>query len=934
MAEGWRRQILVAAATWAFAAATSIRAAAHRHPGLPHIRPGSPHHHPRPPHIRPGSPHRHRARLTSDPACHTSAPTCLIATLVCLTSDPTCLTSDPTRHTSSPARLIATLARLTSGPTRLIVTLACLTSDPTCLTSGPTRLASTPACLTSNPTRLIATPACLTSAPACLTSAPTCLTSIPACLASDSACLASDSARLASTPAYLASTPTRHASDPTRLASSPTRHTPPPRGPSLVPSRPMDVVSHCPLPVAGRLWRPRAGAFAYTFVCKATFTLAPGKLALAAEQQPLHEVDRPWSDTVTSLYAAADLAPRKLRADVVLIGNAYAPGGVPVRKLVARLAVGEVDKSIEVWCDRTLRADGSLVNGPAFDNLPLLYERAAGGPGTDNPVGMAPDRDAYGSVALPNLTPPGARVGLDVVIPATGFGPIAARWPSRLARLGRTADELLPSAWQDKPLPPDLDMAYFNVAPADQQPPTLLGDEPIVLENLHPAHPQLSMVLPGLRVSVKVNGPGGEKPGQVRCDTLWIDTSREICCLTYRGQVLVGNPSEAGWVVVTLDEDASDEPPTDRGRPRNLTGTVGIEEPDRPKPLTQRPRALTALFVAAPDATSPKAPRPLAATGLPFQAVQPGREPPPPPRRSDPGSALPFRTDGAPPPALPLGPPVVLAPPLPPLLPPLPLPLPQRAAAAALPHVPAPTFDGGAPPSPPAQTVPQTVAPPPLTKPPPSDSPWALPPIVPGAGTIAPLAPPPAAASLPAPGDFRTGGGTLLASNAAAGVADARPARTLDRPLPLPSPVLRAVPAPARDRNDAVDLLFFNPEALPRMRRVPSWKTLIAALEDRPLDPEDDDPSAVEDPVEIEDRREVLEILLRADPSDAAAIDEALGRAVRDDGRFVAPLFLLAGELSTPFDEIESPRPWSPPSPPSPATTRASARPSRSRKTS
>src|SRR5580704_7469084 len=108
----------------------------------------------------------------------------------------------------------------------------------------------------------------------------------------------------------------------------------------------MDVVSHCSLPVAGRVWKPRPGAYALTFVCKATFALGPGKLALAAEQQPVHEFDRPWSDTVTSLYAASDLAPRKLRADVVLIGNAYAPGGVPVRKLVARLVVGDIDKSI------------------------------------------------------------------------------------------------------------------------------------------------------------------------------------------------------------------------------------------------------------------------------------------------------------------------------------------------------------------------------------------------------------------------------------------------------------------------------------------------------------------------------------------------------------------------------------------------------------
>lgn len=47
----------------------------------------------------------------------------------------------------------------------------------------------------------------------------------------------------------------------------------------------MDVVSHSALPAAGRVWKPRPGASVLAFVCKATFTLAPGKLELAPEQQ-------------------------------------------------------------------------------------------------------------------------------------------------------------------------------------------------------------------------------------------------------------------------------------------------------------------------------------------------------------------------------------------------------------------------------------------------------------------------------------------------------------------------------------------------------------------------------------------------------------------------------------------------------------------------
>ena len=84
-------------------------------------------------------------------------------------------------------------------------------------------------------------------------------------------------------------------------------------------------------------------------------------------------LDKNTGDARRALYerARASLVSQ-LRGDVVLIGNAYSPGGAPVQRLVARLSVGEVDKAIEVWCDRTLRADGSVVNGPFFTHLPLL----------------------------------------------------------------------------------------------------------------------------------------------------------------------------------------------------------------------------------------------------------------------------------------------------------------------------------------------------------------------------------------------------------------------------------------------------------------------------------------------------------------------------------------------------------------------------------
>jgi len=108
------------------------------------------------------------------------------------------------------------------------------------------------------------------------------------------------------------------------------------------------------------------------------------------------------------------------------------------------------------------------------------------------------------------------------------------------------------------------------------------------------------------------------------------------------------------------------------------------------------------------------------------------------------------------------------------------------------------------------------------------------------------------------------------------------------------------------DPQEALDPLFFDAASVPRMRRVAAWKPILAKLEDTPLDAEEDDPQAAKEPELVEDRREVVELLVRAEPTDAFGVDAALARAVRSDGRFLAPLVLLSGELSTPFDEVEA----------------------------
>ena len=318
----------------------------------------------------------------------------------------------------------------------------------------------------------------------------------------------------------------------------------------------MDVVSVCPLRVASLVWQPRRGSWALTVICKATFRLAPAEASLAPEQEYPAEEENHWNDDpARSLYSPSDLAPFKPSAEVTLVGHAFAPRGEHVSRLMVRLIVGEVDKSIEVRADQSFTHDGSLREGPRFTKMPMRYERAAGGPDTSNPVGLRMDSpNALGVTNIPNLRPPGSNVTSprDFIEP-TGFGPVASGWPAR-----RDARARVSPAWTDaslarEPLPEGLEGRYFMAAPADQRLAELRADERLVLEHLHPDHPRLVTSLPGIEPRVFCEQPM-RPPVELgmKCDTLWIDTDRSIATLTWRGQLELASPDAPGRVVVGM----------------------------------------------------------------------------------------------------------------------------------------------------------------------------------------------------------------------------------------------------------------------------------------------------------------------------------------------------------------------------------------------
>ena len=636
----------------------------------------------------------------------------------------------------------------------------------------------------------------------------------------------------------------------------------------------MEVVSVSPLRVSSVLWQKGPASWVLTVICKATYDLSPGESQLADDQEAVNDADAHWNDDSSrSLHAPSDLAPLKMRGDVVLVGSAFAPGGVPARAVTARLLVNKIDKAIECVADRAMGSDGSVQEGSGFTRMSLLYERAAGGVGTVNPVGVRRDaRDGYGRTTLPNLQPPGARLaGRDIQIEPVGFGPIPPRWPQRLEKLGRYAASWPPLDWTSGPLPGDLDLGYFNVAPPDQQVTALRDNERIVLENLHMEHPRLVTALAGVRPCAFVEGRAGS-PFRLPMhpDTLWIDTDRAACTMTWRRQLPLERPDEPGRVIVAMEMPGqtftwADVSPLIAARDEKPEIETLIPPPVAP-PAPPSEHTAAALRVAQVASSLPFASmdRPIAlGQTLPFSvggAREEGR------------GGLPFQSAPGPAAAIPGSPWGV--------------PLPQ----APVPARPASDPDAGFVPRGPLRTEPDSGAfPLPAAPPPPPPAPVAVP------------LPPPAASAAVVDSPWAAGGVTPSFVKTAAPVPQ----------LAVASATAEAWPASRlesvrTEASEILELLWFESDSVPRIRRNRAWKPILTALEQRPKDRDLDDPALADEPMEMEDRREVFEILAHGASADASGLDHALEAAVRDDGKFVAQLALFSGQLEFRFDEMET----------------------------
>lgn len=768
-----------------------------------------------------------------------------------------------------------------------------------------------------------------------------------------------------------------------------------------------------PVPALGFSWSATgSNERRYTLIAKLTFNLTSPVAELADEQRPVHLRDVLYEGSQSVRYPA-DVAPFKLHTDIIVVGSANGEPG-PHDPFLARVVVGDVDKTVEILPRRTKNASGTILTGPLEKSVALRYELSYGGEGTSNPVGLdlTPDPGIGGSTAFPRIVQPGTGAEHFAV---AGLGPYGFDWPDRGAGRAKQSGwfEQLP---EGVVLTHETDPATFNAAPRDQQSSEISFDARIVLENLVPRIARFVTNLSWTRPIALIEHAGEQNIVALSPDTLLIDTDERIMTLTCRAQLALPSQSDDGRILIDLEHapdatmpllaegfrNSSSAPPAaapsapsalpfvveslrhlqsidgESTIPGAAAGSSGLpawmsalkQQEAQGKRATAAPvdaRTQTATLDLDEDRETRLPPMRAQATPVRAQTTRPGgsvaivpprqaaasvtrSQPPPLPPRMQPAQA-PVAPQLAPPP------PAMVMPP------PASTPTPAAAPVAASPN---------AYPPPPAPTA---------VAPPPAQAPNAYPPPAPFAPAARPqmlgaplgLATPPAPAVVSAAGAIAAAGvaagsqqafvaqpspsmaaarasmpsymlseATSSSTNGAAPAAveamqtlrgGDRPHSLLDasnhalrgRPPelePAPAePVKKAEPAPRAQQieasssdahslalgpNDALELIWFDPSCLPRVRKRPAFRKLIEALEDRPPDPDLDDAGLAHHAQELEDKRDVFEILARGEAIDSDAIEKALDDAVRADRKVVAPLVLTGGALTMPFDELET----------------------------
>lgn len=353
------------------------------------------------------------------------------------------------------------------------------------------------------------------------------------------------------------------------------------------------------------------GQLSAAVVVKATFAIDPSG-ALETSTAELATGERTYESSPTrSVELSSDLAPYKARCDVTLVGHAYPPGGRPATHASTRLAIVRDDGSRPL--DKTLQVS----ERQPFERVPIVYERAVGGPGEANPYGT----EAPTIVDVADAKRPG------------GYGPISRFSPPRKQLVRGVDRQALEGALLE--LPETIAWDYFQSAPRDQQIDYPRGGEWLVLDGVHPTLPRVQLRLPAARGAARVFAHGAPgRPIDLVCDTVAIDADRMRLSMVWRGRHVVDAASTApvtiasglerpgvaiDWPRIAAASPTAPLAPPPRGVPVG-EGTMSVDE----RAVADLLKGPATPFASGPSSASgpPSLRSPLSTNATPWAAAQ------------------------------------------------------------------------------------------------------------------------------------------------------------------------------------------------------------------------------------------------------------------------------------------------------------------------
>ncbi len=331
-----------------------------------------------------------------------------------------------------------------------------------------------------------------------------------------------------------------------------------------------DAVTAAPGAAAAAMaWRFK-GELRVTVVAKATFGFAnEGAMPRLSPAPIVWDEVHHGNHPARSIRLATDVVPRMERADVLFTGQAFAPPGTSVQRLPVRLGLFDGNRPL-------LQKALIVQQKGGVQGVPIVYERAFGGIGWfDNPFGVGMNEGS----GEPSI--------LDPAEPkrTAGFGPIARAWPRRRRLLEAMPAGALRADIVE--LPDGFAWDYFQSAPADQQIGFLKGDEWIVLESLHPAHPRIRMCLPGARAAARIFGltAFGRRDGEqieLTLDLLHIHGDEQCVTATWRNSFVLPSDEALPAVRVVAGVETPGEPiewPSAESLPGEPATQIGFHPP-------------------------------------------------------------------------------------------------------------------------------------------------------------------------------------------------------------------------------------------------------------------------------------------------------------------------------------------------------------------